>query len=178
LCYGFWITGKYILIDIFFVNTYILYIETPGPNTNRHFYAHKCLHCAGIEPATSCVVGQYSHHYAKSAVVLQSISLSQCISGVSAINPLIAFYDMHGGKREVLFFYFVQDTTRDEKDTIYLDKTTLYLSAVTTLVMDIPKELAITSSWQVRGPLIYALILAERINILSPPGHYHLVGSC
>jgi hypothetical protein len=26
------------------------------------------LHCAGIEPATSCVVGEYSHHYATSAV--------------------------------------------------------------------------------------------------------------
>jgi hypothetical protein len=34
---------------------------------------------------------------------------------VSAINPLVAFYDIHGGKREVLFFYFVLDTTRDKK---------------------------------------------------------------
>jgi hypothetical protein len=34
--------------------------------------------------------------------------LLQSISGVSAINPLVAFYDIHGGKREVLFFYFVQ----------------------------------------------------------------------
>jgi hypothetical protein len=33
--------------------------------------------------------------------------------GVSAINPLVPFYDIHGGKREVLFFYFVPDTTRD-----------------------------------------------------------------
>jgi hypothetical protein len=30
--------------------------------------------------------------------------LLQPISGVSAIIPLIAFYDIHGGKREVLFF--------------------------------------------------------------------------
>jgi hypothetical protein len=37
----------------------------------------------------------------------------ESISGVSAINPLVAFYDIHGGKREVLFFYFVPDTTRD-----------------------------------------------------------------
>jgi hypothetical protein len=37
--------------------------------------------------------------------------LLQSISG--AINPLVAFYDIHGGKREVLFFYFVPDTTRD-----------------------------------------------------------------
>jgi hypothetical protein len=39
--------------------------------------------------------------------------LLQSISGVSAINPLVACYDIHGGKREVLFFYFVPDTTRD-----------------------------------------------------------------
>jgi hypothetical protein len=45
------------------------------------------------------------------AVLLQSIS--DAISDVSAIYPLVAFYDIHGGKREVLFFYFVPDTTRD-----------------------------------------------------------------
>jgi hypothetical protein len=39
--------------------------------------------------------------------------LSQSISGVSAINPLVAFYDIHGGRIVVLFFYFVPDTTRD-----------------------------------------------------------------
>jgi hypothetical protein len=39
--------------------------------------------------------------------------LLQSISGVSAIIPLVAFYDIHGEKREVLFFYFVPDTTRD-----------------------------------------------------------------
>jgi hypothetical protein len=39
--------------------------------------------------------------------------LLQSISGVSAINPLVAFYDIYGGKREVLFFYFVPDNTRD-----------------------------------------------------------------
>jgi hypothetical protein len=38
---------------------------------------------------------------------------SQSISGVSADNPSVAFYDIHGRKREVLFFYFVQDTTRN-----------------------------------------------------------------
>jgi hypothetical protein len=37
----------------------------------------------------------------------------QSISGVSAVNPLVAFYDIYGGKREVLFFYSVPDTTRD-----------------------------------------------------------------
>jgi hypothetical protein len=40
---------------------------------------------------------------------------SQSISGANAINPLVAFYDIHGRKREVLFFYFVLDTTRDSK---------------------------------------------------------------
>jgi hypothetical protein len=37
----------------------------------------------------------------------------QSISGVSGINPLGALYDIHGGKREVLFVYFVPDTTQD-----------------------------------------------------------------
>jgi hypothetical protein len=45
--------------------------------------------------------------------------LLQSISGVSAINPLVAFYDIHGGKREVLFFYFVPDTTRDKIDKLF-----------------------------------------------------------
>jgi hypothetical protein len=40
-------------------------------------------------------------------------ALLQSISGVSAIYPLVAFCDIHGGKREVLFFYFIPDTTRD-----------------------------------------------------------------
>jgi hypothetical protein len=31
----------------------------------------------------------------------------QSISGVSAINPLVALYDIHGGKREVLFFNLI-----------------------------------------------------------------------
>jgi hypothetical protein len=39
--------------------------------------------------------------------------LLQSISDVSAINPLVAFYDIYGGKREVLFFYFIPDITRD-----------------------------------------------------------------
>jgi hypothetical protein len=39
--------------------------------------------------------------------------LLQSILGVSAINPVVGFYDIHGGKREVLFFHFAPDTTRD-----------------------------------------------------------------
>jgi hypothetical protein len=46
---------------------------------------------------------------------------SQFISGVSAINPLDAFYDIHWRKREVLFFYFVSDTTRDLHETCNAD---------------------------------------------------------
>jgi hypothetical protein len=47
--------------------------------------------------------------------------LSQSISGVSAINPLVAFYDIHGEKREVLFVYFVPDSTRDEFKVWYYE---------------------------------------------------------
>jgi hypothetical protein len=39
------------------------------------------------------------------------VVLSQSVSGVIAINPSVAFYDIHGRKREVLFFYYVPDTT-------------------------------------------------------------------
>jgi hypothetical protein len=39
--------------------------------------------------------------------------LLQSISDVSAINPLVAIHDIHGGKGEVLFFYSVPDITRD-----------------------------------------------------------------
>jgi hypothetical protein len=46
--------------------------------------------------------------------------LLQLISGVSAINPLVAFCDIHGGKREVLFYYFVPDTTRDTRYEIHI----------------------------------------------------------
>jgi hypothetical protein len=41
--------------------------------------------------------------------------LLQSISGVSAVNPLVAFYDIHLGKRGVLFLYFVPDPTQDIK---------------------------------------------------------------
>jgi hypothetical protein len=41
---------------------------------------------------------------------------SQYISGV---NPLVAFYDIHGRKREVLFFYIVPDTTRNYVKTTF-----------------------------------------------------------
>jgi hypothetical protein len=37
----------------------------------------------------------------------------QSISGVGTNNPLVAFEDIHRGKRGVLFFYFIPDITRD-----------------------------------------------------------------
>jgi hypothetical protein len=49
---------------------------------------------------------------------------SQSISDVSDINLLVAFYDIHGENREVLFFYFVPDTPRDNVYTTDLKWTT------------------------------------------------------
>jgi hypothetical protein len=45
--------------------------------------------------------------------------LLQSISGVSAINTLVAFYDSHGGKREVLFFYFIPDINENDEIVNY-----------------------------------------------------------
>jgi hypothetical protein len=64
------------------------------------------------------------------AVVLQSIS------DVSANNPLVAFYDIHGGKREVLFFYFVSDTTRDETEIIPCKSLKCFLSFYVCVLFD------------------------------------------
>jgi hypothetical protein len=48
--------------------------------------------------------------------------LLQSISGVSAIDSLATFYDIYGGKREVLFFYFVPDATRDYHISILMSQ--------------------------------------------------------
>jgi hypothetical protein len=37
---------------------------------------------------------------------------SQLITGSSAVNPLVTFYDIHGRIGEVLFFCSVPDTTQ------------------------------------------------------------------
>jgi hypothetical protein len=50
-------------------------------------------------------------------------ALLQSISDVSVINPLVAFYNIHGGERKVLFFYFVPGTTRDTHRTVACDYT-------------------------------------------------------
>jgi hypothetical protein len=39
---------------------------------------------------------------------------SQSLSGVNDIIHLVAFYDIYGKKRELLFFYLVPDSTGDE----------------------------------------------------------------
>jgi hypothetical protein len=49
---------------------------------------------------------------------------SQSISSVNAIIHLVALYDIHGRKREVLLVYSVPDTTRGKMDVI---KGNLYL---------------------------------------------------
>jgi hypothetical protein len=38
---------------------------------------------------------------------------SQTTSGASAVNTLVAFYNIHERKIEVLFLHFVPDTTRN-----------------------------------------------------------------
>jgi hypothetical protein len=45
--------------------------------------------------------------------VVGPLPFDRSLSQVSAINLLVVFYDIHRRKREVLFFYFVPDTTRD-----------------------------------------------------------------
>jgi hypothetical protein len=45
---------------------------------------------------------------------------SQPIAGVNAINPLVAFYDIHGRKREVLFLS--QSISGDNALVVFYDK--------------------------------------------------------
>jgi hypothetical protein len=44
---------------------------------------------------------------------------SQSISGVNAITPLVAFYDILGRKREVPFYYFVLNIRHRLRDIEY-----------------------------------------------------------
>jgi hypothetical protein len=55
-------------------------------------------------------------------IVVTSLS----ISGVRAINPLAAFYDIYGRLGEVLFFCSVPDTIRDCLHTVYILLTIKY----------------------------------------------------
>jgi hypothetical protein len=45
--------------------------------------------------------------------------LMAVISGVSAVNPLVVFYNMHGRIGEVLFFWSIPDSTRDTIHTTH-----------------------------------------------------------
>jgi hypothetical protein len=54
------------------------------------------LHCAGIESAISCVVGEYSDHYAKSAVNIKQ-SLVWCPGQNKRIAPLSSSMDVVTG---------------------------------------------------------------------------------
>jgi hypothetical protein len=58
---------------------------------------------------------EYIHTYIHTYIPLTLFPCrdSKGKSDVRTINPLVAFSDIHGGKREALFFYFVSDTTRD-----------------------------------------------------------------
>jgi hypothetical protein len=91
-----------------------------------HSYQHKILHNIHIYHSRFIPEGvaEVSQIFLRDTHVLPNLVdrrdsgkpiavLVQSISGVSAMNPLFAFYDIHGGKRKVLFFYFVPDTTRD-----------------------------------------------------------------
>jgi hypothetical protein len=55
--------------------------------------------------------------------------LLQSISGVSAINPLVAFYDVHGRKKRCYSFFFVSDHTR--QSLLIIKKTHKYHYALT-----------------------------------------------
>jgi hypothetical protein len=95
------------------VNSYLLYIETPRLNTNRHVHAHNCLHCAGFEPVTSCVVSEYTHHYAKSVMMIsywkyhKTLTLHNLylISSRSCSN-LVASLKLHTAHHQLLNFFF------------------------------------------------------------------------
>jgi hypothetical protein len=92
--------------------------------------------------------------------------LLQSISGVRAINSLVAFYDIHGGKREVLFFYFVPDTTRDSiyiylnmqsNKCIFLSFYLSFLSTVQALLSLTPDRLFKISEYNLFIPFIIIL---------------------
>jgi hypothetical protein len=53
------------------------------------------------------------------------VDWSQSISHVSVVNPLVAFYDIHGRKRGVLFFCSVPETIRNYYYLHYMTNFTL-----------------------------------------------------
>jgi hypothetical protein len=100
---------------------------TPKFNSYIHTY-HSRLISKGVAEASRIVLRDtfYQNYFAmrttKDVTGGKPVAvLLQCISGVTAINPSVAFYDIHGGKRDVLFFYFVPDATRESKLLINLN---------------------------------------------------------
>jgi hypothetical protein len=90
--------------DFFLLYTYHLRFIPEGVAEVSQIFlrdTHVLVKLASYEEHCRC--DRWSAH-------LRLIAVS--ISGVSAINPLVAFHDIHGRKREVLFFYFVPDTTQ------------------------------------------------------------------
>jgi hypothetical protein len=73
------------------------------------------------------------------------IAVLQSISSVYLINPLVAFYDIYGGKRQVLFFYFVPYTTRDFP-TFYKMWSTVSLGLKLMLSLSFAKRVTVTAS--------------------------------
>jgi hypothetical protein len=68
--------------------------------------SHGCLHSyySRFIPEG---VAEASHIFLRDTHVLRNYL------AMSNTTDLVPFYDIHGRKREVLFFYFVPDTTRD-----------------------------------------------------------------
>jgi hypothetical protein len=74
-----------------------------------------------IDTYQSCFIPEgvaVSYIFLRDAHVLPYYLAMRC-SG-ETINLIIAFYDIHGRKREVPFFYFVPDTTRDFSEFILI----------------------------------------------------------
>jgi hypothetical protein len=60
--------GRFRLVRVCTKHVVLALIRLVLWTLDNMFMHTKCLHCAGIEPATSCVVGECSHHYATSGV--------------------------------------------------------------------------------------------------------------
>jgi hypothetical protein len=92
-----------------FMIVYITYIHTTHALTPKGHQGHLEYFFPDIH-----VFQNYSAMRNTADVTGKLIAVwSQYTSGVNAVIPLVAFYDIHGRKREVLFFYSVTDTTRD-----------------------------------------------------------------
>jgi hypothetical protein len=128
------------LITIYIHTTHWNYIHTYN-SLKLHTYIPLTLYsrkgCRCITVSHSSETPTFYHNYlgmSNTADVTGGKPIavwSQSISSVNAINHLMALYDIQGRKREVLFFYFVLDTTRDWncnwKIQLLLNKTTAKL---------------------------------------------------